>query len=45
MKLAKFVLLTTCAFAIAACNPSNSNSNIDPDALNLTEIDNQYAFA
>jgi len=45
MNLAKFVLLTTCAFAIAACNPSNSNSNIDPDALNLTEIDNQYAFA
>ena len=45
MKLAKFVLLTTCAFAIAACNPSNNTSNIDPEALDLAAIDNQYAFA
>jgi hypothetical protein len=44
MKLAKFVLITSCAFALAACNPSSNTSNIDPDAFNLGDVDNQYAF-
>ncbi len=45
MKLAKLILLASCTFALAACNPSDNNSNIDPDALDLADIDNQYAFA
>ena len=45
MKLAKLIVLASCSFALVACNPSDNTTNIDPDALNLAEIDNQYAFA